>query len=367
MGYPEEGTRTYNGTAPGTFRAIPGVQLAERRLRLLMGLPATANQLIRPADEPTMAPIAFDWCSLTVEAIFRREELRRQRWLVKSRELELTASRNFLKPSLDLDARYRLRGFGHELTDSDPGEQSAYSNLLTADHQEWQAGLEFSMPLGFRQGNAAVRNAELRLSQARTVLREEERTVISGLSESVAEVDRAYALMQTDIYRTKAAKDQLAALTAVYQAKQEGFFEVLDAQRRLSEAISPLLSIARAVRPRDPQRPLRKRHAAGLLRRQPRRRRLARKGLSRRHAPRGASRAREVDRLQLRDPAGRQRRHRAQILRGAPSGATPPSAPMPPAPPANGPEPIPPPATAPLPGAASLPPRPTDSAANGAM
>ncbi len=238
MGFPEEGTRAYNGTAPGTFRAIPGVQLAERRLRLLMGLPATGNQLLRPADEPTMTPIVFDWSSLTVEALFRREELRRQRWLLKSRELELVASRNFLRPNLDLDARYGLRGFGHELADSDPGQQSSYSNLFTADHQEWQVGLEFSMPLGFRQGNAAVRNAELRLGQARTVLCEGERTVISELSAAVAEVDRAYALLQTDIYRTKAAKDQLAALTAVYQAKQEGFFEVLDAQRRLSEAIS---------------------------------------------------------------------------------------------------------------------------------
>ena len=238
MGYPEEGTRTYNGTAPGTFRALPGVQLAERRLRLAMGLPATGEQLLRPADEPTMAPITFDWPSLSVEALFRREELRRQRWLIKSRELELTASQNFLKPNLDFDARYGLRGFGKDLTENEPGDQSSYANLFATEHQEWQVGLEFSMPLGFRQGNAAVRNAELRLSQAKVVLREGERTVINQLSESVAEVDRAYALLQNDIYRTKAAKDQLAALEAVYQAKQEGFFEVLDAQRRLSEAIS---------------------------------------------------------------------------------------------------------------------------------
>ena len=60
MGYPEEGTRTFNGTQPGTFRALPGVQLAERRLRLLMGLPATGEQLLRPAEEPTMAPVAFE-------------------------------------------------------------------------------------------------------------------------------------------------------------------------------------------------------------------------------------------------------------------------------------------------------------------
>ena len=267
------------------------MQLAERRLRLLVGLPATGQQLLRPADEPTMAPITFDWSSLSVEALFRREELHQQRWLVKSRELELTASRNFLKPNLNLDAKYGLRGFGKDLTDTEPGDQSSYANLFTADHQEWQVGVEFSMPLGFRQGNAAVRNAELRLSQARTVLREEERTVVSGLSESVAEVNRAYSLLQTAIYRTKAAKDQLAALEAVYQAKQEGFFEVLDAQRRLSEAISVYYQSRRAVRPGHPQRPLRKGFAAGLLRNQPCGKRVARQGVPRRHAPCGTSRA----------------------------------------------------------------------------
>jgi outer membrane protein TolC len=234
-----EGTRTYNGSPPGTFRANPGVQVAERRLRLLMNLPATGEQLIRPAEEPTLSPITFDWTTLMTEALVRREELRRQRWVVKSRELELVASRNFLKPNLDLVGRYRLRGFGHELGDTDPGEgASAYGNMFSAEHQEWQVGAEFSMPFGFRQGHAAVRNADLRVSQARAILREAERTVVHELSAAVTEVDRAFTILQTDIYRAKAAKDQLQALEAVYEAKQEGFFEVLDFQRRLAEAVS---------------------------------------------------------------------------------------------------------------------------------
>jgi outer membrane protein TolC len=362
MGYPEEGTRTYNGTAPGTFRALPGVQLAERRLRLLMGVPATGNQLLRPADEPTMAPTTFDWSSLTVEALFRREELRRQRWLIKSREMELTASRNFLKPSLDLDARYGLRGFGKDLTDNLPGDQSSYSNLFTADHQEWQVGLEFSMPLGFRQGNAAVRNAELRLSQARTVLREGERTVISELSQSVAEVDRAYALLQTDIYRTKAAKDQLAALEAVYQAKQEGFFEVLDAQRRLSEAISHYYQsrVQYAVAIRNVH------YEKGSL--------LdycdinlaegawpdkAYRDAARREEHRGHEKS--INYAFAVPPvvsAGTE----ADILRGAPDGNPAPAAPMPPDAPRNGPESVP----APMPGMTTMPTKPSDPAPNGA-
>ncbi len=241
-GRPVEGTRTNNGSQGGTFRATPGVLIAERRLRLLMGLPATDDKLIRPADEPTLAPVSFDWYSVTTEALVRREELRRQRWLIQSRQLELAAAQNFLQPNLDLVGRYGLRGFGHELTDSDPGSQSAYSNLFTADHQEWQVGAEFSMPLGFRQGHAAVRNAELRLSQAHAILRDEERIVISDLSTAVAEKDRAFIAVQTAYDRSAAAERQLGALKERYKAKKEGFFEVLDAQRQLADALRVIIS-----------------------------------------------------------------------------------------------------------------------------
>jgi hypothetical protein len=240
-GRPVEGTRTNNGSQPGTFRATPGVLIAERRLRLLMGLPATDEKLIRPADEPTLAPVNFNWFCVTTEALVRREELRRQRWIIQSRQLEMVAAQNFLLPNLDLVARYRLRGFGHELADSDPGgavgSQSAYSNLFATQHQESQVGAEFSMPLGFRQGHAAVRNAELRLTQARAVLRDEERIVISDLSTAVAEKDRAFIAVQTAYDRSTAAERQLGALKERYKNKKEGFFEVLDAQRQWTDAL----------------------------------------------------------------------------------------------------------------------------------
>ena len=93
------------------------------------------------------------------------------------------------------------------------------------------------MPLGFRQGHAAVRNAELRLTQARAVLRDEERTVINELSTAVAEKDRAFIAVQTAYDRSAAAERQLGALKEKYKVKKEGFFEVLDAQRQLADAL----------------------------------------------------------------------------------------------------------------------------------
>ncbi len=241
-GHPLEGTRTNNGTSPGTFRAVPGVYLAERRLRLIMGLPPNDEFLFRPADEPPVARVSFDWPVIADEALVLREELRRQRWEVKRRDLELIASKNSLLPSLDFVGRYRWRGFGEKLLDperdSQPPFDNAFMDLTGGKFQEWQMGMEFSMPLGFRQGHAAVRNAELRVAQARAILREQELQIAHDLSTAVSELDRAYTLLQTEMNRVIAANQQLNALLTAYEADKAEFFVVLDAQRRLADAES---------------------------------------------------------------------------------------------------------------------------------
>ena len=66
-----DGTRTNNGSSGGTFRANPGVHVTERRLRLTMGLPPNDPRMIRPAEEPLQARVAFDWEQLTQEAVSR--------------------------------------------------------------------------------------------------------------------------------------------------------------------------------------------------------------------------------------------------------------------------------------------------------
>ena len=93
-----DGTRTNNGSAGGSFRGTGGLRVAERRLRLILGMEINDGKLIRPSDDPAQASILYDWDRASGEAISRREEIRRQRWEIKQRELELLANRNFLKP-----------------------------------------------------------------------------------------------------------------------------------------------------------------------------------------------------------------------------------------------------------------------------
>lgn len=238
-----EGTQADNDTTGGTFRANGGVYVTERRLRWLLGLPLNDDFLIRPSQDPSLAKVVFDWDSVVGECLTRRPELRRQRLTVQRRELELIASRNFLKPRLDAVGTYRWRGFGHNLLDPATADQerfdNAYADLTSGDFQEWQLGFEFSMPLGFRQAYAGVRNSQLALARENAVLHEQERQVLHDLSNALSEMERAYKVAQVNLNRRNAAQVRLKALQ---ETAEEGNITdvdlILDAQQRLAAAES---------------------------------------------------------------------------------------------------------------------------------
>ncbi|HEY5315765.1 MAG TPA: TolC family protein [Pirellulales bacterium] len=244
FGFQEDVQNALSGfrAASGAARS-GGVYTAERRLRLMIGLPINDGDLLRPVNEPALSKVIFDWDQVQREALARRAELRKQRLLIKRREMELIASRNFLLPRLDTIARYRLRGFGNDLM-GDSLTQTAYSNLATTEYQEWHIGFEFSAPLGFRRGNAAVRNSQLQLARERAILYEQEREVLHEISDALGEVDRSYAAAQTNMNRRLAAGQHLTATQAAFDSGKVPVDAVLYAQVRLADAES---RYARAV------------------------------------------------------------------------------------------------------------------------
>jgi hypothetical protein len=236
-----DGTRTHNGSSGGTFRGLPGVYVAERRLRLLIGLPSSDGRILRPVDEPITAEVVFDWHQSLCNALTRREELRRQRHLVQRCEMELTATENLLLPTLDVVGLYRFRGFGKdllELTHNASGFGNAFDDLTTGDFQEWQLGLELSLPVGFRHAHNALRHYELLLARQRAVLREQENQIVHDISNAHADVDRAYRALETSFNRRRASRLQVEALQAKFDSGKTTVDEVLDAQRRLADADS---------------------------------------------------------------------------------------------------------------------------------
>lgn len=228
-------TQIDNSTSGGSFAGVGGVLAAERRLRLLIGLPITGADLIRPSDEPIDAPVVFDWDSISAEAIRLRTELQQQRLNVKKREMELLAAKNFLMPQLDLVSIYRLRGLDQRLA----GNDSALGEIGTMDFQEYEASLELRLPVGFRQAHAGVRHARFQIAREKAVLLEQERQILHDLTAVVGDVDRSLAQTQTSLNRFLAASEALEVLEANREAGLPVNLEqLLDAQRRISESQS---------------------------------------------------------------------------------------------------------------------------------
>ena len=233
-----DGTRSFNGSAGGSFQGSGGVHVAERRLRLLMGLPVADSEVLRPATEAPSAEVLFDFDELATRALTDRVELRIQRMRVSRSELELSANRNYLLPELDLVARYRWRGFGDNLYDPNIPDLLSPDGDARSNRHEWLVGAEFSYPLGYRQAHSAVRNGQLRQARERVLLAEMERQVVHDASNALSNKDRAFKVMQAAFNRRESARKryELLASERVLPARQQDFNLILDADRRLLDA-----------------------------------------------------------------------------------------------------------------------------------
>ncbi|MCL2710515.1 MAG: TolC family protein [Planctomycetaceae bacterium] len=205
---------------------------AEAALRYILGLASTDGRLIRPIDDPITAPLMLDWQSVYCEALFRSPELRKQKWEIKRRELELCASRNYMLPSLDLEAGYRVSGAGKDLTGSD----SAYNSLVGGNYTGWTVGLTASAPFGWRREQAAVRNAELQLTRARAILHEQELELRYQLDDSFRTISLAYQQMQTTLAAFRAASEEVRAVKEAYEFDTATLDLLLQAQQRRANA-----------------------------------------------------------------------------------------------------------------------------------
>jgi len=225
--------------------ALTSLFRVENRLRYLMGLPAADGRLVRPIDEPTIARVTFDWAAIHGEAIVRRAEIRKQKWQIKRRELELIAARNHLLPRLDAVGRYRWLGAGDELIDSGgtgiapfAPDSNAWESLTGGNFQEWELGLQLNIPLGFRRAMTGIRHHQLLLARERAVMDDLELEIEHQLSDAVRDADLNHHLTVSNFYRRVAAQDEVEAVEAVYDSGRVTLDLLLEAQRRRSDAES---------------------------------------------------------------------------------------------------------------------------------
>lgn len=222
--------------------AYNNVLNAEGAMRFLLGWSSTDGQMLRPIDEPVMAPLEFEWCNTLCEALTYRPELRQERWEIKKRELALAYSKNSLLPELNLSGTYRWIGNGDVFGDAGdspafPNDGSgALNNLYDGNFQEFALNAEFRMPIGFRRELANVRNAQLKLAREIARLEDAELEVSKELSEAFRALQANQAVMQSSFNRWKETRIERDHFEELEIEGVETLDVALDAQRRQSQA-----------------------------------------------------------------------------------------------------------------------------------
>ena len=185
---------------------------SEARLRRLMGLAVSDGEFISPSEHPSEARLQIDWAATLTDALAHRPELRRQKWEIRSLELQLKASENLARPRLDLVSQYRVNGFGDQLFGqedddgvTDIGYRSAYESISQGFNTTWNLGLSFSMPVGLRLARAQVRNSELRLVKSKAVLGDQEKEIAYELNSTLLNMERWYELAESSTKRLEVA------------------------------------------------------------------------------------------------------------------------------------------------------------------
>lgn len=207
----------------------------EQRLRYLIGMPATDGTLLKPSTSPIDAKVVFDWNSALGQSLERRVEVRRQKYNVKRRELELTAARLNRRPRVDLVGQYRWRGLGdHLIGDGDNGEFDNLADSISGgDFQEWSAGVEINTPVGLRAASSAVAHAKLNLSRERALLNETELRISHDLSDAARGIELTYQLVETNYNRYLADLKQVDVLRRRYRDGTDNINFLLQAQRQV--------------------------------------------------------------------------------------------------------------------------------------
>jgi outer membrane protein TolC len=219
---------------------------SERSLRDFMGLRSDDGYRLVPVDEPNMAPYEPDFYESANETMAYRPDLMILRQEVKISQLQLRLTKNLRQPDLRFISSYDIAGLGTRLDGSQnigadgstPG--NALASLGANQFNSWNVGLRMDVPLGFRDTNAQVRQAQLLMTKNYVQLRNAELKALEYLTQQYRQVIYAHALIRPLTERRKALqlflyKFRIRIEIGSYQSQE--YLNYLTGQRDLADSI----------------------------------------------------------------------------------------------------------------------------------
>jgi hypothetical protein len=232
----------------------PGLFGREQTLRILMGWASSDGRLIRPSDKPAIGMAQFDFDDSINEMLSRSVDLRRQRWIIKQRELELLSAKNQMLANVDLSFIYRYVGVGTSLLDKGgngsfpqnkppkpltPAEPppSAWEELLSGDYQEAAVRLDYlPNPVGARRASNDVRNKQLTLARDHALLEEKEIAATHRISQVLRELNSNYIQMTEQLAALSAADRWVKLYQEKFNAGDAGAEQIMDLLLRAQQS-----------------------------------------------------------------------------------------------------------------------------------
>ncbi len=221
------------------LQALGAVLEAERQLRKFLSLPASDDCRLVPLDTPTLAPYQPDWCTAKSEALVLRPELIIARENLKSVQKSLIQAKNDLMPDLRFFATYDINGIGTQL--SGGGANNAFRSLADNQFNNYQFGVNLTVPIGYRLAHANVRRNRLEMARAYALLKDQELKTEQFLAQQYRRLFEFYEQIRAQRAQREAYGLQLRLeyeRVRVGQITVADSTAILEAQRFYSEALA---------------------------------------------------------------------------------------------------------------------------------
>lgn len=204
----------------------------EAALRNLLGLPPTEPMRFVPITPPTPERYEPKWEQLLALAEERRPDLIELKLIIEADQQNLIIAQNNALPRVDASMLYRWNG----LEGTTPSGVRLSSD--TGQFADWSLGVNFSVPLGLRQGRADLRRSELILARDRANLDQGLHFAIFSLAGGVRNIDQYYSQYQAYRETRIAARINLEQQAAEFRAGRAIFLNVLQAITDWGNAVS---------------------------------------------------------------------------------------------------------------------------------
>src|SRR5947209_615927 len=204
----------------------------EAALRNLIGLPPTDPARIKPISPPTPERYDPNWDDLIHLAEERRPDLIELKLIIEADRQNLLVAQNGALPRVDATMLYRWNGL--------EGTTPAGARIESGPgaFTDWSLGVNFSVPLGLRQGRAAMRQAELILVRDRANLEQGTHAALNQVGDGVRNISQFYEEYKAFRETRTAARINLEQQLGEFRAGRAIFLNVLQAITDWGNAVS---------------------------------------------------------------------------------------------------------------------------------